>query len=61
MGGNKTPIIDENEPYNQAEPWVDSYFERLVEDPKVPVTTVVLTPKLAEVVLPVMSVFVIKS
>jgi DNA (cytosine-5)-methyltransferase 1 len=41
MGGNKTPIIDENELYNQAEPWVDSYFERLVKDPKATVTTVV--------------------
>ena len=41
MGGNKTPIIDENELYNQAEPWVDSYFERLVKDQKVPVNTVV--------------------
>ena len=33
MGGNKTPIIDENELYNQAKPWVDSYFESLVKDP----------------------------
>ena len=41
MGGNKTPIIDENELYHQAEPWVDAYFERLVKDPKAPVTTVV--------------------
>lgn len=41
MGGNKTPIIDENELYNQAEPWVNSYFESLVKDPKAPVTTVV--------------------
>jgi len=41
MGGNKTPIIDENELYNQAEPWVNSYFESLVKDPKVPFTTVV--------------------
>jgi DNA (cytosine-5)-methyltransferase 1 len=41
MGGNKTPIIDENELYHQAEPWVNSYFENLVKDPKVPVTTVV--------------------
>lgn len=41
MGGNKTPIIDENELYNQAEPWVESYFEHLVKDPNAPATTVV--------------------
>ena len=41
MGGNKTPIIDENELYHQAKPWVDFYFERLTKDPNTPATTVV--------------------
>lgn len=41
MGGNKTPIIDENELYNQAEPWVASYFENLVKDLNAPAATVV--------------------
>jgi DNA (cytosine-5)-methyltransferase 1 len=41
MFPNKTPIIDENELYHQAEPWVDAYFERLVKEPKAPVKTVV--------------------
>lgn len=41
MGGNKTPIIDENELYNQAVPWVHSYFESLAKDPNAPSTTIV--------------------
>lgn len=30
MGGNKTPIIDENELYNDAESWVESYHKKIV-------------------------------
>ena len=41
MGGNKTPIIDENELYTGAEPWVDTYFESLAKNPEAPATTVV--------------------
>mgnify|MGYP002624011494 CR=1 FL=1 len=41
MGGNKTPIIDENELYNQAAPWVESYFEHLANNPNAPTTTIV--------------------
>lgn len=41
MGGNKTPIIDENELYNQAKPWVNSYFERLTQDANAPTATTV--------------------
>lgn len=32
MGGNKTPIIDEKELYENAEPWVVSYHEKLTKD-----------------------------
>lgn len=32
MGGNKTPIIDEEALYNNARPWVETYHERLCED-----------------------------
>ncbi len=41
MGGNKTPIIDENELYNQAEPWVNSYFESLTKNPNIIASTIV--------------------
>ena len=41
MGGNKTPIIDENELYNQAKPWVETYFEELTRDSSSPDTTTV--------------------
>lgn len=34
MGGNKTPIIDEHELYDGAEPWIVSYHKKLQEDPK---------------------------
>ena len=30
MGGNKTPIIDENALRNGAKPWIEGYHERLV-------------------------------
>lgn len=33
MGGNKTPIIDENELYNRAMPWVETYFRELLSNP----------------------------
>ena len=29
MGGNKTPILDENELYNGAKPWVESYYDEI--------------------------------
>lgn len=32
MGGNKTPIIDEEALYNNARPWVEEYHERLCKD-----------------------------
>lgn len=32
MGGNKTPIIDEEALYNGARPWVEQYHERLCKD-----------------------------
>lgn len=35
MGGNKTPIIDEHELYEGAEPWVVSYHKRLQENPTI--------------------------
>ena len=41
MGGNKTPIIDENELYNQAKPWVEGYFEELTRTPSAPDATTV--------------------
>lgn len=34
MGGNKTPIIDEHELYDHAEPWVKAYHAKIMEDPK---------------------------
>lgn len=34
MGGNKTPIIDEHELYDHAEPWVKGYHEKIMKDPK---------------------------
>lgn len=33
MGGNKTPIIDEKELYENASPWVVAYHKRIMEDP----------------------------
>lgn len=32
MGGNKTPIIDEQALYYNVRPWVESYHERLLSD-----------------------------
>lgn len=32
MGGNKTPIIDEQALYYSSEPWVELYHERLLKD-----------------------------
>lgn len=32
MGGNKTPIIDEDALYNKSTPWVEIYHERLLKD-----------------------------
>ena len=39
MGGNKTPIIDEQELYEGAKPWVETYFENLTQNPSAPNTT----------------------
>jgi len=39
MGGNKTPIIDEQELYNGAKPWVETYFDNLTVNPSAPETT----------------------
>lgn len=33
MGGNKTPILDEHELYDNEKPWVESYFEVLKKEP----------------------------
>lgn len=33
MGGNKTPIIDERELYEHAEPWVINYHKEIMENP----------------------------
>lgn len=35
MGGNKTPIIDENALYNHSKPWVEIYHDRLLKDPQI--------------------------
>lgn len=32
MGGNKTPIIDEQALYSNLRPWVEEYHERLLDD-----------------------------
>ena len=32
MGGNKTPIIDENELYNGEKPWIESYHKMVCDD-----------------------------
>lgn len=32
MGGNKTPIIDENELYNREKPWIESYHKKVCDD-----------------------------
>lgn len=39
MGGNKTPIIDENELYNKSKPWVETYLDTLKTNPSAPNTT----------------------
>ena len=36
MGGNKTPVIDEQELYDGAKPWVETYFEELAHNPSAP-------------------------
>lgn len=41
MGGNKTPILDENELYNHSTPWVESYYEKVRHNLSVVETTVV--------------------
>ena len=41
MGGNKTPIVDEDELYSHAKPWVETYFSELLANPSVPYTAVV--------------------
>lgn len=33
MGGNKTPIIDERELYENRKPWILSYHEQIMKDP----------------------------
>lgn len=33
MGGNKTPILDEHELYDNDKPWVERYFKVLTESP----------------------------
>lgn len=33
MGGNKTPIIDENELYNGEKPWIVTYHKAIMQDP----------------------------
>lgn len=35
MGGNKTPIIDENALYNGETPWIEGYRDRVEKDPAV--------------------------
>lgn len=35
MGGNKTPIIDENALYNYETPWIEGYRDRVEKDPSV--------------------------
>jgi DNA (cytosine-5)-methyltransferase 1 len=32
MGGNKTPIIDEKELYDKAEPWIETYHAMVTKD-----------------------------
>ena len=39
MGGNKTPIIDENELYSHAKPWVETYFDDILVNPSATDTT----------------------
>jgi len=41
MGGNKTPIIDEEALYNNARPWVEKYHERLCKDSSIASTEIV--------------------
>ena len=39
MGGNKTPILDENELYFSSKPWVESYFDEVRRNPSIVETT----------------------
>lgn len=41
MGGNKTPIIDEEALYLHSRPWIESYHERLFQDISIAKTEVV--------------------
>ena len=41
MGGNKTPIIDENALYEGATPWVEDYRDRVEKDPSIAKTEMV--------------------
>ncbi len=41
MGGNKTPIIDEQELYNQEKPWVETYHKNLLHKYSSPTNTIV--------------------
>lgn len=39
MGGNKTPVIDEQNLYQNSKPWVETYFEELLVNPSTPEVT----------------------
>ncbi len=41
MGGNKTPIIDENALYKDETPWVEGYRDRVEKDPSIAKTETV--------------------
>lgn len=41
MGGNKTPIIDEQELYHGTKPWVEEYYDDLTKNSSAPETTTV--------------------
>ncbi|MDE7473613.1 MAG: DNA cytosine methyltransferase [Muribaculaceae bacterium] len=41
MGGNKTPIIDENALYNGKTPWIEGYRDRVEKDSSVAKTEIV--------------------
>lgn len=43
MGGNKTPIIDERALYDGATPWVESYRNRVEQNPSIAKTEIVPT------------------
>ncbi len=41
MGGNKTPIIDENALYNGKSPWIEDYRDRVEKDSSIAKTEIV--------------------